>query len=418
MKKVIYIAFNYNHDTGIASKRLRGVSKYLPSFGWQPIVIVPRTSNETVKIDNVRVVETDYQDMISKFMPSSNNTGRKREVSSQEQTNKFVSKSISIAGEIFAYPDSMKYWKKPAMEAACEIIENEKIDAIMSTSSPVTSHIIAHDLKDKYGIPWVADLRDLWNLNPYINHNVIRRYFEKRLEMKTFKNVDALTTTTELAKQKLQSIHPDKKIVSVVSGFDPQDFEKTKQTEESEKLTLIYAGSLYNGKRDPSILFDSIGQLIKENKIDPNKIVIDFYGDDTNLKELSQKYDIQNNVRIHGRITQEEVLQHQMNSDVLLLISWMDESEKMFIPGKIYDCIGCRKPVLSIGYKEGSLKDLINETNIGYHVSDVEGCKKSIYDYYTKYNKNELKYTGNEFAEDYSTRNTAKNFSKILEEVI
>lgn len=418
MKKVIYIAFNYNHDTGIASKRLRGVSKYLPSFGWQPIVIVPRTSNETVKIDNVRVVETDYQDMISKFMPSSNNTGRKREVSSQEQTNKFVSKSISIAGEIFAYPDSMKYWKKPAMEAACEIIENEKIDAIMSTSSPVTSHIIAHDLKDKYGIPWVADLRDLWNLNPYINHNVIRRYFEKRLEMKTFKNVDALTTTTELAKQKLQSIHPDKKIVSVVSGFDPQDFEKTKQTEESEKLTLIYAGSLYNGKRDPSILFDSIGQLIKENKIDPNKIVIDFYGDDTNLKELSQKYDIQNNVRIHGRITQEEVLQHQMNSDVLLLISWMDESEKMFIPGKIYDCIGCKKPVLSIGYKEGSLKDLIDETNIGYHVSDVEGCKKSIYDYYTKYNKNELKYTGNEFAEDYSLRNTAKNFSKILEEVI
>ena len=418
MKKVIYIAFNYNHDTGIASKRLRGVSKYLPSFGWQPIVIVPRTSNETVKIDNVRVVETDYQDMISKFIPSSNNTGRKREVSSQEQTNKFVSKSISIAGEIFAYPDSMKYWKKPAMEAACEIIENEKIDAIMSTSSPVTSHIIAHDLKDKYGIPWVADLRDLWNLNPYINHNVIRRYFEKRLEMKTFKNVDALTTTTELAKQKLQSIHPDKKIVSVVSGFDPQDFEKTKQTEESEKLTLIYAGSLYNGKRDPSILFDSIGQLIKENKIDPNKIVIDFYGDDTNLKELSQKYDIQNNVRIHGRITQEEVLQHQMNSDVLLLISWMDESEKMFIPGKIYDCIGCKKPVLSIGYKEGSLKDLIDETNIGYHVSDVEGCKKSIYDYYTKYNKNELKYTGNEFAEDYSLRNTAKNFSKILEEVI
>ena len=236
--------------------------------------------------------------------------------------------------------------------------------------------------------------------------------------MKTFKNVDALTTTTELAKQKLQSIHPDKKIVSVVSGFDPEDFEKTKQTEESEKLTLIYAGSLYNGKRNPSILFDSIGQLIKENKIDPNKIVIDFYGDDTNLKELSQKYDIQNNVRIHGRITQEEVLQHQMNSDVLLLISWMDESEKMFIPGKIYDCIGCKKPVLSIGYKEGSLKDLIDETNIGYHVSDVEGCKKSIYDYYTKYNKNELKYTGNEFAEDYSLRNTAKNFSKILEEVI
>ena len=418
MKKVIYIAFNYNHDTGIASKRLRGVSKYLPSFGWQPIVIVPRTSNDTVKIDNVRVIETDYQDMISKFMPKSNNTGRKREVSGRDQTNKFVSKSLSVAGEIFAYPDSMKYWKKPAVEVASEIIENEDIDAIMSTSSPITAHIIAHDLKEKYGIPWVADLRDLWNLNPYINHTALRRHFEKRLEMKTFKNVDALTTTTELAKKTLQSIHPTKKIECVVSGFDPQDFEKTKQTENSEKLTLMYAGSLYSGKRDPSILFDAISQLINEEKIDSDKIVVDFYGDETNLAELSQKYGIKDNVKIHGRITQSEVLQHQMNSDVLLLISWMNESEKMFIPGKVYDCIGCKKPILSIGYKEGSLKDLIDKTNIGYHVSNVGECKKAIYDYYTKYNKKELKYSGNEFALDYSLMNTAKNFSKILEEVI
>ncbi len=417
MKKVLYIAFNYNHDTGIASKRLRGVAKYLPSFGWQPTVIVPRTSNETVEIDGVKVVETDYEDMISKFMPKSNNTGRKREVSSGDQTNKFISQSLSIAGEIFAYPDSMKYWKKPAIEASCEIIETEKIDAILSTSSPVTSHLIAHDLKKKYDIPWIADLRDLWNLNPYINHNPIRRVFEKRLEMKTFENVDILTTTTEIAQQTLKTIHPDKKIVPVVSGFDPEDFENTKQSEYSEKLTLMYAGSLYGGKRDPSILFDSINQLIDENKISKDKIIIDFYGDETNLRELSKKYNIESNVNIHGRITQKEVLTHQMNSDILLLISWMDESEKMFIPGKVYDCIGCKKPILSIGYREGSLKNLIEKTDIGYHVSDVEECKKAIYDYYTKYNNNNLKFGGNEFADEYSLKNTAKRFAQLLEEI-
>ena len=418
MKKVIYIAFNFNDDNGIALKRLRGVSKYLPSFGWQPIVIVPRTSNKTAKIDNVRVVETDYQDMISRFLPNSkSDTDEKKEVDSKNQSNKFVSKAMSLAGEIFAYPDSMKYWRKPAFEAASEIIENEKIDAILSTSSPVTSHLVAHDLNEKYGIPWAADLRDLWNLNPYINHNPIRRHFEKRLEMKTFKNAAALTTTTELAKKTLQGIHPDKKIVSVVSGFDPEDFKITKQTVESENLTLMYAGSLYSGKRDPSILFDAISQLISENKIDNEKIIVDFYGDTGNLEELSEKYNIKNNVNIHGRITYPEVLQHQMNADVLLLISWMDESEKIFIPGKIYDCIGCRKPILSIGYKEGSLKELIEKTNIGYHISSVEECKKAVYDYYTKYNENELKYSGNEFADEYSVKTTAKNFSKILEEI-
>ncbi|WP_407411809.1 glycosyltransferase [Methanobrevibacter sp.] len=287
----------------------------------------------------------------------------------------------------------------------------------MSSSSPITSHLIAHDLKEKYDIPWVADLRDLWNMNPYVNHNAVRRFFEKRLEMKTFSNVDALTTTTDLARDTLQGIHPDKMITSVVSGFDPDDFEKTRQGEHSEKLTLMYAGSLYKGRRDPSILFDAVHQLIEEDKIGRDNIMIDFYGDEINLRELSEKYGITGNVKIHGRITQDEVLKHQMNADVLLLISWMNKSEKMFIPGKVYDCIGCKKPILSIGYPEGSLKDLIAKTNIGYHVSDVEECKKAVYDYYTKYYKNELKYCGNEFAGEYSLKNTAKRFAQILEEI-
>ena len=106
-----------------------------------------------------------------------------------------------------------------------------------------------------------------------------------------------------------------------------------------------------------------------------------------------------------------------MNSDILLLISWMDESEKMFIPGKVYEYMASRKPILSIGYSEGSLKELIEKTEIGFHVSDVGDCKKAIYDYYTKYNNNELKYCGNEFADEYSMENTAKKFAQILEEI-
>lgn len=89
----------------------------------------------------------------------------------------------------------------------------------------------------------------------------------------------------------------------------------------------------------------------------------------------------------------------------------------MFIPGKVYEYMGSKKPILSIGYKEGSLKELIEKTNIGYHISSLEDSKKAIYDYYLKYINNELKYTGNEFADEYSMENTAKNFSKLLEEL-
>lgn len=418
MRHILYLAFYYNHSNEIASKRLQGVSKYLPEFGYEPIVIVPKTANKSVEFDSVEVIETEYEDMVSKFLPGKKGSEVTSTPTSQNEPNKIISKAISIAGEVFAYPDGMKYWRKPAYEKCCEIIENEDISGIISSSFPITSHIIAHDLKKKYGIPWIADLRDLWNLNPYVSHTFIRNYFEKRLELKTFENADILTTTTPLAKKTLQSLHPQKRIVSVVSGYDPEDFENIKQTETTDRLTLMYAGSLYGGKRDPSILFDAINQLISENKIDKDKIAVNFYGDSTNLKELSEKYHVESNVNICGRITHEEVLQNQMNSDVLLLISWMNESEKMFIPGKVYEYMASQKPILSIGYKEGSLKDLIEKTNIGYHVSNADETKKAIYDYYLKYINNELKYCGNEFAEEYSMENTAKHYAKILGEII
>ena len=417
MKKVLFIAFYFNHKNEIASKRLQGISKYLPKFGFETYAIVPKTSNKTVTIDNVKVIETEYEDMLSKFLPSKKDSTTETDSPSKNTPNTLLSKAISLAGEVFAYPDGMKYWYEPAFKKCCEIIENEDIKGIISSSFPITSHTIAHDLKEKYNIPWIADLRDLWNLNPYINHTFIRNYFEKRLEIKTFENADVLTTTTPLAGKTLKKLHPAKKIIPVVSGYDADDFKNIKQTEFSDKLTLMYAGSLYNGKRDPSILFESINQLINEKKINPEKITIDFYGDKTNLEELSKKYNIEDNINIHGKISHEDVLKKQTNSDVLLLISWMDESEKMFIPGKVYEYLASEKPVLSIGYGEGSLKDLIEKTEIGYHVSDVEMCKKAIYDYYTKYNNNELKYCGNKFADDYSMENTAKRFAQILKEI-
>ncbi|AMD18122.1 glycosyl transferase GT4 family protein [Methanobrevibacter sp. YE315] len=414
MKKILFIAFYYNYTNEIASKRLRGISKYLPKYGFEPIVIVPKTSHSTVKFDNVQVIETEYENMLSKFMPSKKGDG---ETTSDNKENKLMSKAISIAGEVFAYPDGMKYWKTPAFNACCEIIEKENISGIISSSFPITSHLIAHDLKEKYDIPWIADLRDLWNLNPYINHTFIRNHFEKRLEMNTFKNVDVLTTTTPLAKKVLQTLHPSKRIVPIVSGYDPEDFKNITQTHKTNELTLMYAGSLYGGKRDPSILFEAISQLISENKIPQDKIIINFYGDTTNLKELSEKYNIPSNIKINGKISHEEVLKNQANSDVLLLISWINKNEEMFIPGKIYEYMASKKPVLSLGYKEGSLKELIERTNIGYHVSTVEESKKIIYDYYQKYINNELEYTGNEFVEEYSMENTAKKFSDILEEI-
>lgn len=455
MKKVILIAFYFNQVNEIASKRLRALAKYLPQFGWEPIVIVPDLGFIPKENDDLdcRIIYTEYEDMFSHFSnkfnrsKSSNHEGADSKLSdsndsiesnddklkdSTSYSNPIVSKAISIAGEVFAYPDGMKYWHKSAFKEASKVIEEEEIDAILSSSWPITCHTIAKDLNEKYNVPWIADLRDLWNLNPYVSHTFIRNYFERRLELKTFENTDALTTTTDLAAKTLSSLHPDNRIVPILSGYDKDDFELLGELlsesdnnlnglsdGHSEKLKFIYAGSLYGGKRDPSYLFNAIRQLDDENKLDSSKISLEFYGDSTNLEEIAGHYDLLDILEIGGRISHEEVLKKQLESDVLLLISWNNEKERMFIPGKIYEYFALKKPVLSIGYEEGSLKDLIEETKVGYHVSSLESTKEALLDIYNEFiEKGTVELSSDINIEDYSMENMAKKFADLLNELV
>ena len=446
MKKVILIAFYFNQVNEIASKRLRALAKYLPQFGWEPIVIVPDLSFIPKENDdlNCRIIYTEYEDMFShfsnkfkksesKFPEDSKDSIESNDEKLKDSTsysNPIASKAISIAGEVFAYPDGMKYWHESAFEEASKLIEEEEIDAIISSSWPITCHTIAKDLNEKYNLPWIADLRDLWNLNPYVSHTFIRNYFEKRLELKTFENADALTTTTDLAAKTLSTLHPDSRIVPILSGYDKDDFKFLEELiaenddsmnnspNDSSKLKFIYAGSLYGGKRDPSYLFEAIRQLEDDNKLDSSKISIEFYGDSTGLEEIAKRYGLLDILHIGGKIAHEEVLKKQLNSDVLLLISWDNEKEKMFIPGKIYEYFALKKPVLSIGYKEGSLKDLIDETKVGYHVSSLESTKEALLDIYNEFTeKGTVELRSDINIEDYSMENMAKKFADLLNEL-
>ena len=139
MKKVILIAFYFNQVNEIASKRLRALAKHLPQFGWEPIVIVPDLGSIPNENDNLncRIIYTEYEDMFSHFsnkfknsktvdskdFKDSNDLDNGKLKDSTSFSNPIASKAISIAGEVFAYPDGMKYWHESALKEASKIID-------------------------------------------------------------------------------------------------------------------------------------------------------------------------------------------------------------------------------------------------------------------------------------------------------
>lgn len=424
MKKVLFIAFCFPPHPAIGSQRPYRLTKYLPQYGWESIILTHKLQKRAP--EGYRVIETDYKDVISSIKTRIFSDSKKTlheqlgiAISKDIDSPTWKSKLIKLIREVITFPDGKRGWYNFALRAASELLERERVDAIISTSDPVTSHLIARKLKQKYKIPWIADLRDLWTNNPYCYKFEFIKYFEKRLELKTLSDADAIVTVTEPWIDSLKTLHQNKKIFCVTNGYDDEEFPEL-PSKLTSKFTLTYTGQLYNGKRDPSLLFKVVSQLINEHKINKEAIEIRFYGQKEGwLIEEVNKYNLEGIVNFYGFMPRDKVLEKQRDTQILLLFLWDNKKEENFCPGKVYEYFGARRPIVAIGRSKGVVKRLLEETNSGKCINETTELKKCLYEYYQEFTKfGKIKCHSNGNIENYTYRSIAKRYSGILNNLV
>ena len=430
MKKVLIIAYSFPPKPSIASVRSGGLAKYLPDYGWEPIILTPAMSERSNSTFNFKVkfVETKYRDVLASWKKRLGlNPDRSVMIQQKPGTdgsnNSFnlINWLIKFSNKTIAYPDEQKGWYSFAIKAAEEFLQKESVDAIISSSYPVTSHLIAKYLKTKFDIPWIADFRDLWTQNHYVSYNFIRRVIERRLELKTLSVADALVAVSTPWAENLQHLHRKKPVHCIPNGFDSEELVKS-PVQLTRKFTITYAGSLYAGKRDPSLLFQVLNELITEGNIDPNNIQIRFYGrKEPWLENKINLYNFQSIAKHYGSISREIVLKKQRESQILLLLNWNtpNPGEKGTCPGKLFEYLASKRPILAIGGPPGFVAEILKETGAGTHVFSPEDLKQLLLQYYQEYKRTGMvKYMGNnDKIMKYNHKEMAQKFAQILSTV-
>lgn len=173
------------------------------------------------------------------------------------------------------------------------------------------------------------------------------------------------------------------------NGYDNEDFDI--RPNSYDKFTLTYTGSLYNGLRDPKIIFLAIKQLIDEKKIDKHKIQINYLGKEGDLfLKIAKDAEVDYIVNNKGFCNRNESIREQMSSNILLLLGVDSEKDEGVYTGKVFEYIGSKKPILFIGGKNNALKELLERNNIGkcYSYSDIKAVKECILDKYNLYTNN------------------------------
>lgn len=424
MKKVLIVSYYFPPKQSIGSLRSWGLVKYLPKFGWEPVVLcskLPEYSRQSAY-----VVETKSLDMINLLEKATGlyqvnklhyHPGNKR----NKLVKQLLDAIVSLLSSFLAFPDRHILWYGYALKKGCALLRDNEIQGIISTSWPYTAHLIARKLKLNFKKPWIADLRDLWTQNHYHKYkNKVRYYLERELEVRTLQDADALVTVSEPLAAKLKNLHNKELIYAVPNGFDFKEFKSLSEN-SPEKFTITYAGSLYEGMRDPKILFQAISQLVAEGKVNKNCIRVDFFGPLYKwlLKEV-QLYNLEDIVDIHGLLPRSEVLQKEICSSALLLLLWNNPNEAGVYTGKLFEYLGARRPIIAIGGPRGVVKELLEETQAGFYASNLHDLKKILLILYDEYRReHRVTYKAiNEKLSKYTQEAMAKKFAKILNSLL
>lgn len=269
-------------------------------------------------------------------------------------------------------------WIPGAMAAAGKIIATNCITAVFSTSPPLATHLTAWLLKKRYGVRWVADLRDPIYDNPF-RSGFITKLWDRWIERTIAVHADVVIGNTAGAVDRLQKRHPQHKdkIHLIWNGYDPEEELIALPTPPRTQKVLIHAGSLYGG-RHPGELVSSVARLIEQGKIKPDAVDIHLIGYIDLNEPWVARYDFRRHletswVKSFEQVPRTVAQKAMAEADCLLLLDLNERGLGIQLPAKLFEYIRIGRPILAFT-TPGSPSEVILRRSGIPHVCIYQGA--------------------------------------------
>lgn len=429
-KKILIITYYWPPAGGPGVQRWLKFAKYLPEFGWKPIIFTPENPSyplldESLLKDvpkNLEIIKTKIWEpyQLAEKLNKSNKKFKAGQFDVGKNQSWKSKLSIWVRGNFFI-PDARVFWIKPSTKFLEEYLKENKIDVVVTSGPPHSLHLIGLHLKKKLpNLKWIADFRDPWTEISYYKHLRLTKSSDKKhrqLESDVFKNADITLATSYTDAENFRKNGAN--AVCITNGFDETDTSQTLKLSNSQILkqnfTLSYIGVLEQ-LRNPENLWKALENLVKTNLDFAENFTLKFAGrvDDKILHSIENS-GLKNHVLNLGYISHDKAINEMQNSDMLLITNFPDESSKGIIPGKIFEYLATGKQIISFGPNDADVSKILTETNAGKHFSydDSETIKNFILEKFELWkNGNLLENTQN--IEQFSRKNLTKKLAEIL----
>ncbi len=306
-KKVLIITYYWPPMGGGGVQRWLKTTKYIRDFGWEPVIFTADNAEISIYDESLISDLPDKLEVIKSKIWEPFGLYKKLMGMKDEKINPgFLQKSrkssflqyisIWIRGNFFI-PDAKIFWLKPSIKKIEAYLKENRIDAIISTGPPHTTHLIANSIISKHNIPWIADFRDPWTNIDFYHKLKLTPFADRKyrsLEKTVLKNANKIVTVSKSWASDFKHIIDVDPIV-IHNGYDPSDFVNKEDLCLDEDFSITHIGSL-NEDRNPYILWKVLAEMIRDNEDFSNNLKIQLIGPiDITVKEDLSNYGLMDN---------------------------------------------------------------------------------------------------------------------------
>ncbi len=396
-RRVLLVSYYFPPSGGPGVQRALKFVKYLPEFGWDPVVLTvdPRYASypalDPALVDevdsNIRVVRTRawdpyslYARMLGKSKEQSVGVGFIDE--SQQNWRQMLGKWVR--GNVFI-PDARVGWIPYATRAGKKLLANEHFDAILTTGPPHSTHLIGKRLAQKSGVPWLADFRDPWTGIDFYDSLMMTDFSKRRdarlEEAVTQKASVIVAVTPGMVRSLGEKAHRDVQLV--MNGYDPADIEIANPSKI--KSVLSYVGNM-NAARNPIVLWQALKRLSADGH-DFGDFAVRLVGPiDRGVAQSVREHGLEKLVQIEPPVSHAEAVTTMLESALLLLVINRVSGSEGIMTGKLFEYIGTGRPILGIGPPNGDAAAALRDSNAGvmFDWDDVDGVTDYLKEYLSR----------------------------------